>query len=49
MAPSEDDIKTCVEKLRDEDREYPRPRLSAPTLVESQNRTLDSPSHDPAI
>jgi hypothetical protein len=26
MAPSEDDIKTCVEKLRDEDREYPRPR-----------------------
>ena len=26
MAPSEDDIKTCAEKLRDEDREYPRPR-----------------------
>ena len=67
MAPSEDDIKTCVEKLRDEDREYPRPRhrsrlasVSHPsihpcpcpclrTLVESQNRTSDSPSHDPAI
>ena len=51
MAPSEDVIKTCVEKLRDEDREYPRPRLSAPILVESQNRTfwtclaIPRPSH----
>ena len=52
MAPSEDDIKTCVEKLRDEDREYPRPRHrsrpSSNLKTEPRTRHPTTPPSDPS-
>ena len=50
MAPSEDDIKACIEKLRDEDRECSHRRASpAPDLPrESQRGTTESDSQIPA-
>lgn len=52
MAPSEDDIKTCVEKLRDEDREYPRPRHrsrpSSNLKTEPWTRHPTTPPSDPS-
>lgn len=50
MAPSEDDIKACIEKLRDEDRECSHRRASpSPDLPrESQNGATESDSQIPA-